>query len=102
MWMSPSKLSWRARRSPFAAKKTQALQDLEEANYQVQIAQKRLWGSLETIKDGFNGYLAEAENTDSMAEQMIRFIDNPLPRENVAKAAANMSWENYCQAILAG
>ena len=56
----------------------------------------------ETIKDGFNGYLAEAEDTDSMAAQMLRYIDSPIPADNVEATAAHMSWENYCKAILAG
>lgn len=54
----------------------------------------------ETIQDGFNGYLAEEGDIDSMAEQMLKMIEKPIPRENVAKVAANMSWENYAQAIL--
>lgn len=54
----------------------------------------------ETIKDGYNGYLAEPENIDSMCETMKRFITNPIPRENVGKSAEHMSWENYAKAIL--
>lgn len=56
----------------------------------------------ETIKDGFNGYLAEPEDIDSMAKQMLRFLDTPLPRENVRKSASKMSWDNYVSAILKG
>ncbi|MBD3616288.1 MAG: glycosyltransferase [Gracilimonas sp.] len=54
----------------------------------------------ETIKDGFNGYLAKDQDIDSMAEQMLKFIEKPLPKENVRKSAENMSWENYVTAIL--
>lgn len=54
----------------------------------------------ETIQDGFNGYLAEPENVDSMTKQMVRFIEKPLLPENVAKAAENMSWINYAQTVL--
>jgi glycosyltransferase involved in cell wall biosynthesis len=54
----------------------------------------------ETIKDGFNGYLARAEDIESMADQMERFIENPLPGENVVKATEKMSWTNYANAIL--
>ena len=54
----------------------------------------------ETIQDGFNGYLAKAGDVEDMAKQMMRFIDAPLPRENVAAATAQMSWENYAEAIL--
>ena len=54
----------------------------------------------ETIKDGFNGYLAEAENIDSMVEVMEKYITHPLPHENVAESAKNYSWDNYSKAIL--
>lgn len=54
----------------------------------------------ETIKDGFNGYLAEPENIESMVEVMEKFISYPLPPENVADSAKNFSWENYSKAIL--
>lgn len=54
----------------------------------------------ETIKDGFNGYLAKSEDTDSMAEAMLKFLENPIDRNNVALSAKDMSWENYAKAIL--
>ena len=54
----------------------------------------------ETIKEGFNGYLAEAENVDSMAEVMLKYMDNPIPSHQVDEAAKHMSWENYAKAIL--
>lgn len=54
----------------------------------------------ETITDGFNGYLADAANIQSMTAQMRRFLEHPLPPENVAKATAQMSWVNYAKAVL--
>lgn len=54
----------------------------------------------ETVKDGFNGYLAKDNNIESMAEQMIRYLDNPIARDNVSKTAEHLSWENYTKAIL--
>ncbi len=54
----------------------------------------------ETIKQGYNGYLAEPENIDSMYEVMKEFLKNPIPRERVKEQACNMSWENYAKAIL--
>jgi len=54
----------------------------------------------ETIDDGFNGYLAKAENIESMSEQMLRFLDHPLDPENVSKKTKHLSWENYAKAIL--
>ncbi len=54
----------------------------------------------ETVKHGFNGYLAEANDIDSMAETMLHYIDNPLPAENVKLSSQDMSWKNYATAIL--
>ena len=55
----------------------------------------------ETIKDGFNGYLAEPENVQSMADVMLKFLERPVPRQNVAESTKLMSWENYAKAIMA-
>jgi glycosyltransferase involved in cell wall biosynthesis len=54
----------------------------------------------ETVKDGFNGYLAEPENIDSMAEAMIKSIEKPIDRQHVAATSKDMSWINYANEIL--
>lgn len=54
----------------------------------------------ETIIDGFNGYLAEPDNIDSMYITMKRFLNKPIPPENIEERAKQMSWENYARAIL--
>ena len=54
----------------------------------------------ETIKDGFNGYLAEPENIEDMARQLERAITEPIPRENIGATTGEMSWDNYAAAIL--
>ena len=54
----------------------------------------------ETIKDGFNGYLAEPQNLDDMAAKMNLMIEQPIDRNNVDRATEKMSWENYAKAIL--
>ncbi|MBO6535990.1 MAG: glycosyltransferase [Balneolaceae bacterium] len=69
-------------------------------NFELPILATNVGHFPETVKDGFNGYLAESENIDSMAEQMLKFLDQPLPTQNVSKAAEYMSWENYVKAIL--
>lgn len=69
-------------------------------NFELPILATRVGHFPETIKDGFNGYLAEPEDIDSMAEQMLKFLEHPLPKENVSEAAADMSWDNYVSAIL--
>ncbi|WP_420460165.1 glycosyltransferase family 4 protein [Neolewinella sp.] len=55
----------------------------------------------ETIKDGFNGYLAEPENITDMARQLERAITEPIARENIRATTSEMSWDNYAAAILA-
>ena len=69
-------------------------------NFRLPILATKVGHFPETVKDGFNGYLAEAEDVDDMASKMMKFLDHPLPAENVDKAAGNMSWENYVDAIL--
>ncbi len=54
----------------------------------------------ETIKHGFNGYLAEPNNLDDMADKMELMIEKPIDRNNVEAATKKMSWMNYAQAIL--
>ena len=69
-------------------------------NFKMPILASKVGHFPETVKPGYNGYLAEAGDIDSMAEEMLRFIDKPIPRDNVAETAADMSWENYARAIL--
>ncbi|CAH1001943.1 D-inositol-3-phosphate glycosyltransferase [Neolewinella maritima] len=70
-------------------------------NFQLPAVATRVGHFPETIKDGFNGYLAEPENIDDMARQLERMITAPIPRENVRATTEDMSWDNYAAAILA-
>ncbi|PIY33937.1 MAG: hypothetical protein COZ08_04370 [Bacteroidetes bacterium CG_4_10_14_3_um_filter_42_6] len=54
----------------------------------------------ETVKDGYNGYLAESNDLDSMTLQMMRSIEHPIDRQNVAATSRDMSWHNYAMEIL--
>ncbi len=69
-------------------------------NFKMPILATRVGHFPETIKDGFNGYLAEPENTDDMAKVMLRSINEPIPRANVEEATKSMSWVNYAKAIV--
>lgn len=69
-------------------------------NFSLPILATKVGHFPETIQDGYNGYLAEAGDIDSMAEQMIRFLEHPLPRQHVAEKAADLSWENYAKTIV--
>ncbi|MBX2845623.1 MAG: glycosyltransferase [Saprospiraceae bacterium] len=52
------------------------------------------------IKDGVNGYLAEAENVEDMARVMAQFIEAPVSEANVRAYASRFTWENYARSIL--
>jgi glycosyltransferase involved in cell wall biosynthesis len=69
-------------------------------NFKMPLLATRVGHFPETVKDGYNGYLAEPGNIDSMAETMIKAIDKPIPREHVAETSQEMSWKNYANAIL--
>jgi glycosyltransferase involved in cell wall biosynthesis len=69
-------------------------------NFRMPILATRVGHFPETVKDGYNGYLAEPEDIDSMAAAMITSIEKPIPRENIEETSRNMSWENYAKSIL--
>lgn len=54
----------------------------------------------ETINDGIDGYLAEADSIDSMYEIMKKSIDYPIDKKNIDIKADKLSWTNYAKAIL--
>jgi glycosyltransferase involved in cell wall biosynthesis len=54
----------------------------------------------ETVIDGYNGYMAEANDIDSMVKAMNQSIENPIDRKNVAATSKDMSWNNYANEIL--
>jgi len=54
----------------------------------------------ETIKNGVNGYLANAEDAEDMAKQMLKSISAPIDRNQVEAMAKTFSWDNYAKAIM--
>lgn len=69
-------------------------------NFKVPILATKVAHFIETITDGYNGYLAEPDNIQSMVEVMIKSIEKPILRHNVEKASQSMSWDNYARALL--
>ncbi|MEJ2596375.1 MAG: glycosyltransferase [bacterium] len=69
-------------------------------NFKMPMLATKVGHFTETVKDGYNGYLAEPDNIDSMAEVMLKSIEQPIDRSNVAASAGDMSWENYALEIL--
>jgi glycosyltransferase involved in cell wall biosynthesis len=69
-------------------------------NFALPLVATRVGHFPETIQEGFSGYLAEPGDVDSMAAQLLRFLDQPIPRENIRAKTAELSWENYAKAII--
>jgi glycosyltransferase involved in cell wall biosynthesis len=69
-------------------------------NFGLPIVATRVGHYPETIKPGYNGYLAEPDNIESMADQMLNIIDHPIDRKHIEETAKKFSWENFVKAIL--
>lgn len=69
-------------------------------NFKLPVLATKVGHFPETIIHGYNGYLAEDRNIESMAEEMNRMIEHPINRENVKETASKLSWENYAKSIL--
>lgn len=69
-------------------------------NFHLPILATRVGHFPETVKHGYNGYLAEPDNIDSMAEQMLNIIGHPIDRKHVGETVEKFSWENYTRAVL--
>jgi glycosyltransferase involved in cell wall biosynthesis len=69
-------------------------------NFKLPILATRVGHFPETVKDGFNGYLAEPDNIVSMSEAMLNAINKPIPPDHVAETSREMSWDNYASAIM--
>ena len=69
-------------------------------NFKLPILATRVGHFPETVEDGYNGYLAEPDNIDSMARAMEKIINEPVNRDHVEESSKMMSWSNYAAAIL--
>jgi len=69
-------------------------------NFRMPMLATRVGHFTETVKDGYNGYLAEPDNIESMTAVMRKAIEHPISRENVAETSKDMSWINYAVEIL--
>jgi glycosyltransferase involved in cell wall biosynthesis len=69
-------------------------------NFSLPLLATRVGHFPETIQDGFNGYLANDSDINDMAHAMKRFLEKPIPRENVRESTKMMSWDNYAAALM--
>jgi len=69
-------------------------------NFRLPIIATKVGHFPETIIDGYNGYLAEPNNIESMTAAMLKAIEKPIDRANMAETSKEMSWDNYALAII--
>lgn len=69
-------------------------------NFHMPIVATKVGHFPETIQEGYNGYLAEPNDIQSMADAMEKAINSPINRDNVKATAEKMSWENYAKTIM--
>ncbi len=69
-------------------------------NFNMPILATRVGHFPETIKDGFNGYLANNQDIEDMVRIMNQSIEQPIDRANVETSTKLMSWDNYAKVIL--
>ena len=69
-------------------------------NFNIPMLATRVGHFSDTVQDGFNGYLADDRNIESMKKVMQKAIEHPIPPANVAKTTSQMSWKNYAESIL--
>ena len=68
-------------------------------NFKKPILASRVGHFPETIVEGKNGYLANDGDTIDMALIMEKFIQSPIPEENMNEMASMFSWKIYAEAI---
>lgn len=68
-------------------------------NFKKPILATRVGHFPETIIEGQNGYLANADDVDNMAATMEKFIAHPIPESNMEHMARQFSWGIYAKAI---
>lgn len=71
-------------------------------NFNVPILATRVGHFPETIQEGKNGYMVAENTVESMAQTMLRSLEDPIPPANVDAFKDNLSWERYARAILRG
>lgn len=69
-------------------------------NFEMPILATEIGHLEEMLTDGYNGYLAQEGDIDSMVEVLEKSIERPINRANVTKFAAARNWENYASSIL--
>jgi len=69
-------------------------------NFNMPVLASRVGHFPETIRHGYNGYLANPSDTSDMAKIMNLSIEEPIDKSHVAETAKEFSWDNYAKTIL--
>lgn len=69
-------------------------------NFELPILATRVGHFAFAIKDGVNGYLAEADSVESMALAMEKIIESPISAEKIREVKKKMGWDEYAHRII--
>jgi glycosyltransferase involved in cell wall biosynthesis len=69
-------------------------------NFEIPVLATKVGHFTETIRHGYNGYLADDQDIEDMARVMEYALDHPIPKDHIREASQRLSWDNYAQAIL--
>jgi glycosyltransferase involved in cell wall biosynthesis len=68
-------------------------------NFKIPIVATNAGHFPETVKEGITGYLADVDDIQSMAEAMLKIIENPLFPENIERVAKELNWGDYAKSV---
>ena len=54
----------------------------------------------DSVVEGGTGYFAKAEDHESLANAIIRFMEHPISPASIKEVSRNYSWEKYAETIL--
>jgi len=69
-------------------------------NFRMPILATRVGHFNETVRDGFNGYLCDLDDPQSMVQVLEKSLIHPIQRENVWRASQALSWQTYVRSLL--
>ena len=60
----------------------------------------RVGGIPDVVLEGISGYLVEPEDSQALADAIIKFSNQPIKKEGIRKVAALLSWKNYIEGLV--
>jgi glycosyltransferase involved in cell wall biosynthesis len=69
-------------------------------SYNLPVIVTSVGGLPDAVIDGKSGFIVPPEDADRLADAIINFFDNPIPRDSVLEVAKSLSWDRYVEGVL--